>query len=218
MLGDTTTTILTHAGHTLGLTPFWIIALGYGLLGVGPILISRLFERQGEETRIGVTSVFFFLWPACFLAGAVVVLAPVLLGMSDEITFELADKLTNEDSAIIGGTALALLVVIAFNPGLGPFIGLCAFLQGAILLGLVASLATDGAATVVPDWPVTLALLVIGALASYVPGLIVARLGSAAVGEQRGDLVDAGKLAASFFAIFPLTLYGGWINLANGYA
>jgi hypothetical protein len=218
MLGDATSTILAHAGHTLALTPFWVIALGYGLLGVGPILVSRLFERQGEETRIGVTSVFFFLWPASFLAGAIVVLAPLLLGMSDEIAFEFADKLTNEDSAIIGGTALALLAVIAFNPGLGPFIGLCAFLQGAVLLGLVASLATDGAAQVVPDWPVMAALLVGGALASYVPGLIVARVGSAAVGDDRGDIVDAGKLAASFFAVFPLTLYGGWINMANGYS
>jgi hypothetical protein len=218
MLWDTISATFSNAGQTLGLAPFWIVAAGYGLLGVGPILVSRLFEREGEETQISVKSLFFFLWPAGLLAGAIVALAPVLLGMSDEITGEFAYQLTDRDSLIITGISLALLAVIAFNPGFGPFIGLCAFLQGAVLLGLVTSLATDGAALVMPDWPVALALLAIGALASYLPGLLVAGLASAAVGERRGDIVDAGKLAASFFAVFPLTLYGGWINLANGYS
>ena len=197
---------------------FWAVTLSYGVLGIVPLVLAGILIEKRPGSGVGVMAVSAVIWPVIILTGTILLLTPLMIGKVNVIGWEFLGEYSILQIALIGGVAFAASTLIAIVPILGQFNTVIAFVQVAVMLGLVTFILTGGQAVIWPGWLMALGLAVTGGIIAFVLGMVVVVVVYTALGEEREDLaVLVAKPAAALVSILPGCFYAGWLRVANGF-
>jgi len=197
---------------------FWAVTLSYGALGLVPMLLGAILMEKRPGSAFAVMMVSGIIWPVIILTGTILLLTPLMLGRINMIGWEFLAQFSIQQIAIVGGIGLVASILIAIIPIVGRMNSIGAFVQVAVMLGMVTSMLTGGQAAVWPGWLMGLGLAVTGAFIAYGLGMVFFMVIMAGFGEERQHLgMLAARPATALVSLVPACLYAGWLRVANGF-
>jgi hypothetical protein len=207
---------------------FWqtyVAAVEYLAIFMVPMGLVGL-RMAGSESRARATGCLgMLLLPALQVAAVAVfilTLAPIILGLSDSAAWSFPWTVILFAPVVflkLLGVLVVAFVLLAFVPFLGQLASLQTLVQGAIVLIFALAVLRSGDPAlaairldVVPGFWLTLGILVVGALMSWV-GIMVAALAATfleATNEGLGQFITI-PLGA-LFGFLPVFIYGAWLG------
>jgi hypothetical protein len=197
---------------------FWAIVLGGGLVSILPFIIAAIaaIPLRGPGEALGcLLAPLMMLWSPLVLTATVILLAPLLVVRTDEIPFEFLSMFSWWDIAKIAGIGFAAYFVVGIIPIIGSIGTLPLFAQAATILGVLMTNLTDGRMMVWPGFLMGLGLALVGSIIAVLAFyLLVAPIVALTRNEGAGSMLA--MPIALVPATVPLTLYAGWLRVANG--
>lgn len=198
---------------------FWVVLLLGGLISFAPVIIAFVFAvlTNSEAEFIGwLSAVIQFLWSPVVLTGSIILLTPLMLGHRNEIIFEFLDIFTWWEVVKLTGIGIVVAIGVGLVPILGSMPTIPLFAQSSAILAVITNWVSGGKADLWPGFFPAIGFAMVGTIVATVtfyvlvaPILALSRSESlASVAAIPGALIPA---------VLPVTVYAGWLRVANGF-
>lgn len=198
---------------------FWAIVLGGGFVSFLPFLILGLASvplRGGAEAFGCLLAPFMMLWSPLVLTATVILAAPLMITRMDTIPFEFLSLFSWWNIAKIAGIGIVAFFIVGIIPVVGSVATLPLFAQASAVLAVVMTNASGGAAAVWPGFFMGLGLAVVGSIVATIAFYLIV-LPIVALFRDEGAATVLGMPLSFVPAMVPVTLYAGWLRVANGF-
>jgi hypothetical protein len=169
--------------------------------------VAANFRGPGLISQLGLAAVLTVL---------ILAMTPLLLGLAEHFNVDYLRLFTLAQLLTIAAICALFTVSMMATEGFGLFSGLTALFQACAVLALAASTLSRDRADLMPDWRIGLTIAAAGLIVTLIPGLGLIAVTAGGDGQRRRIAVGITKTISALLAILPLTLYAGWMRVANG--
>lgn len=213
---ETVAMMIVNAIDIMSHRDFWL-ALGlYAIYYVTRMYFFEMWRAGAVAENFRGPGLISQLGLAAVLTVLILAMTPLLLGFAEHFNVDYLRLFTPTRLLIIAAICALFTVSMMATESFGLFSGLTALFQACAVLAMAASSLSHDRVYLMPDWTIGLTIAAAGLIVTLMPGLGVMAAVAGGNGHRRKVAIGIGKAISALLAILPLTLYAGWMRVANG--